>query len=252
MSVCPVVGEGLARELLGVVRRVVADRVAHPQDREDLVQEALARTLGARQRLGATGLPDSSLPAYACTVARNVCAGHHARVELERRHAHRLLDPWERATSGDLGEQVVDAEDAAAVREALAGLDPQARDLLVDHVVGGRRLAGLAPATGPGSGGPGPSAGGRSGSGAAGGSAVAARLARSRAKARVGYLLAAAHRLRPPARCWSVLVAVSLADTRRLRALRAQEHLGECPDCGDLALELTRRRHDSQATAAVA
>lgn len=251
MSVCPVVGEGLARELLGVVRRVVADRVAHPQDREDLVQEALARTLGARQRLGATALPDSSLPAYACTVARNVCAGHHARVELERRHAHRLLDPWERATNGDLGEQVVDAEDAAAVREALAGLDPQARDLLVDHVVGGRRLDGLAPATGPGSGGPGPAAGGRSGSEAAGGPAVAARLARSR-KARVGYLLAAAHRPRPPARCWSVLVAVSLADTRRLRALRAQEHLGECPDCGDLALELTRRRHDSRATTAAA
>jgi len=251
MGGCPVVGEGFAGELLGVVRRVAAYRVAHPQDREDLVQEALACTLDARERLGATGLPDSSLPAYAGTVARNECAGHHARVELERRHAHRLLDPREWATSGDLSEQVVDAEDAAAVREALAGLDPQARDLLVGHVVHGRRLAGLAQATGPGPGGPGPAAGGQSGCGAAGGSAVAARLARSRAKARVGYLLAAAHRP-PSGRCWSVLVAVSLADTRRLRALRAQEHLGECPDCGDLALELTRRRHDSQATAAVA
>jgi len=209
-------GAGDGRDLTALLDRVVAARLREPHDREDIVQEALVRTLAARDRL-----TDDAVAPYAVTVARNLVASHSARADLERRHRHRLIDLTEVRRPDDA---VLRAEEEAAVREAVRGLRPAEQDVLVAHAVEGMDLSSLAARDG----------------GTAGG--VAARLARARARARVDYLLALRRAEPPTPECRPVLLAVSAADRRRQEALDAAGHLLDCDTCADLLEPLVRRR----------
>ena len=203
-------------ELVPLLTRVVAARVRDPHDREDVVQEALARTLAARYRV-----TEEALAPYAVAVARNLTAALHARGAHDRRHRHRLLDP-----QVPIGpeEAVLRAEEDLAVRRTVTGLPASEREVLVGHVDVGHATAALAAATG----------------GTAGG--VAARLGRARARARVDYVLALRRQDLPSARCRPVLLAISAADRRRQQALDAGGHLLSCPVCPELVDPLRRRQ----------
>lgn len=203
--------------LTDVCRRVVRSRITGAQDRDDLVQESVARTLGARRRL-----EDDALVPYGATVARNLTLEHAASRRREHHLLHRLHDPQ---TSVDPLSRVEAAEERAAVLEAVRALRPPDRVLLVDHVLGGQALIDAAET-----------------SGAAGPGAQAARLARARATARVEYVLAVRGQRLPGVLCKQVLVAISAADTRRQRALDVPSHLAECPVCPGLIEPLVRRR----------
>lgn len=192
---------------------MVPKRVSDPHDRQDIVQEVLVRTLGVRPRLAG-----DTLAAYAVTVARNLVVAHHARHDLERRNRPRLLDLTEPARPDD---PLVSAEEAAAVRAAIAGLPDNERELL-GHVTEGLDTATLALATGTTTGG------------------VAARLARARARA--GYVLALRHQQLPSPQCRPVLVAVSAADRRRQDVLGIAGHLSSCAACPVVVASLTERR----------
>ncbi len=205
-----------AAELHRLLTRVVAKRVGDPQDREDIVQEALTRTLAARLLLA-----DDAVAPYAVAVARNLVAAHHSRRDLERRHQPRLLDLTEAPRPDDM---VVGAENAAALSAAVAGLPAAEREVLLGHVTEGHDTATLAAATGTTPGG------------------VAARLARARARARVDYVVALRRRQLPSPECRPVLLAVSAADRRRQDALDTAGHLLRCNVCPELVGPLAERR----------
>lgn len=205
-----------AAELHRLLTRVVAKRVSDPQDREDIVQEALTRTLAARLLLA-----DDAVAPYAVAVARNLVAAHHSRRDLERRHQPRLLDLTEAPRPDDM---VVGAENAAALSAAVAGLPAAEREVLLGHVTEGHDTATLAAATGTTPGG------------------VAARLARARARARVDYVVALRRRQLPSPECRPVLLAVSAADRRRQDALDTAGHLLRCNVCPELVGPLAERR----------
>lgn len=205
-----------AAELHRLLTRVVAKRVGDPQDREDIVQEALTRTLAAGLLLA-----DDAVAPYAVAVARNLVAAHHSRRDLERRHQPRLLDLTEAPRPDDM---VVGAENAAALSAAVAGLPAAEREVLLGHVTEGHDTATLAAATGTTPGG------------------VAARLARARARARVDYVVALRRRQLPSPECRPVLLAVSAADRRRQDALDTAGHLLHCNVCAELVDPLAERR----------
>ncbi len=205
-----------AAELHRLLTRVVAKRVGDPQDREDIVQEALTRTLAAGLLLA-----DDAVAPYAVAVARNLVAAHHSRRDLERRHQPRLLDLTEAPRPDDV---VVGAENAAALSAAVAGLPAAEREVLLGHVTEGHDTATLAAATGTTPGG------------------VAARLARARARARVDYVVALRRRQLPSPECRPVLLAVSAADRRRQDALDTAGHLLRCNVCAELVDPLAERR----------
>lgn len=205
-----------ASDLSRLLAQVVARRVGNAQDREDIVQEALTRTLAARPRLA-----EDVLAPYAVTVARNLVAAHYARHDVQKRHQPRLIDLTEAARPDEL---VVRAEDAAALRTAIANLPAGEREVLLGHVADGQDMATLAAATGSTPGG------------------VAARLARARARARVDYVLALRRRQLLDPQCRPVLLAVSAGDRRRQDALDAAGHLARCAVCPELVPPLTERR----------
>jgi RNA polymerase sigma factor (sigma-70 family) len=202
-------------ELTTVVRRVVARRMDDADAVDDLVQETLARVLGARSRLD-----EQAVGPYAIVTARNLVASFWRRADAGRRHEHRLFDP-----SGPPApdEPVVQGEESAAVRMALDRLQPGERAVLVAHEVDGQDTSSLAESIGSTPG------------------AVAARLSRSRAKLRVEYLLALAGDP-PSSRCRPVLFALSGSDRRRQAELDVGYHLLECEFCGTLSESLFDRR----------
>jgi RNA polymerase sigma factor (sigma-70 family) len=151
-------------DLLPLVRRVVAAKVRDPHLVDDLVQETLVRVMAARTRVEA-----DTLAPYATVTARNLIASLARSDDRARRMAHLLADddPAEHPE-----DEVLRQEQNAAVKDALARLNPAEREMLLAHEVQGRDTATLAAGHGSTPG------------------AIAARLSRARAKLRVEYLLA--------------------------------------------------------------
>ena len=193
------------------VERFVRSRpeVSADVDREDVVQETLARLLENRSRLE----PDA-WEAYAVVSARNLLLDRERAGRVRHRHQHRLHAPD--VTAG-AEEQVLTQEEHSALRRAMTSLPPEDRSLL-DERYGDDDPSGrsLAPA-------------------------AAARLARARGKLRVAYLLEHTGLALPTERCRPVLEALSSADRRRQERLGAGRHLGSCRVCASYAPVLARR-----------
>jgi len=209
-------GDDDVAAMLPVVRRVVGARVRDRDLAEDLVQETVVRVLEARPRLG-----DRALLPYAVVTARNAVVSRAREADRGNRHRHRLVDL---SAPRRPDEEALRREEAAAVRTALAQLAPRERDTFLAHTEDGATTTELAERTGSTPGG------------------VAVRLARTRAKLRVEYLLALRQVEPPTARCKPVLIALSAGDRARQRALDAGEHLMSCPVCPQLSQPLLERR----------
>jgi RNA polymerase sigma factor (sigma-70 family) len=204
-----------AAELVQAARRVAVSRGCGWNTAEDLAQETLARVLVAAARLD----PAARLP-FAVTTARNLAVDAFRAAARDGRNQHRLLEPAHPAQPDDM---VLAAERSQALSSALDGLDPAERAALVFHSEG-VSTAELAErdSTTPG--------------------AVAARLARSRARLRVDYVLALRNVQLPTKLCRPVLLAVSASDIRRQRVLDTAGHLAGCPACVELIPPLAQRR----------
>jgi RNA polymerase sigma factor (sigma-70 family) len=203
-------------ELAPLVRRTVSARVSNPDTVDDLVQESLTRIIEAWPRLDSAGLAS-----YAVVTARNLVASLARSKDVERRHAHRLVDIAGPTVPED---EIIRAEEHSAVVEALERLSERERNVILAHEVAGQDTASLATEQGSTPGG------------------VAVQLARARAKLRVDYLLALGGSQPPTDKCRSVLVALSSADRRRQSALGAGDHLLACDHCAQLSESLVRRR----------
>jgi RNA polymerase sigma factor (sigma-70 family) len=198
------------------LRRYALSRTGDPHDADDIVQETLARVLAARQ-----DLEPGSLLAYAIVIARNVLTSDDRAAARTRRLASRVVDLREPERPD---ETVVDREEQAALAEALAALPADLRETMVAHAVHDVPVTSLAS---------------RAGTSPA---ALAAQLARTRARLRVDYLLALRREELPTEDCRPALLALSLGDRRRQRALRVGSHLLTCQVCADLSEPLLERR----------
>jgi RNA polymerase sigma factor (sigma-70 family) len=195
-----------------VIRRVVAARAANHADVDDLVQDCLERLLVARGRLA----PEAVLP-YAVVTARNLVSSHAKTASRRAAAAPRVLDVTEPERPDDV---LLAGEARTAMTAALARLsDQERRDILAyysDDSAGGAQA--------------------RESRGA-----LRVRMARTRAKLRLEYLLAFRHVELPSPACRSVLLAISAGDTRRQRELAAGQHLLDCATCATLSEPLDRR-----------
>ncbi len=204
-----------AHEVLAVepvIRRVVAARAVNAADIDDLVQDCLERLLVARERLA----PEAVLP-YAVVTARNLVSSHAKTASRRAAAAPRIHDAAEPEQPGDA---LLAGEAREAMTAALARLsDQERRDILAYYSDG-------SPA--------GTEAGESRG-------ALRVRMARTRAKLRLEYLLAFRHLELPSPTCRSVLLAISAGDTRRQRELGAGQHLLDCTTCAALSEPLDRR-----------
>lgn len=203
------------------VRQYLRGRLRDPAAVDDLTQETLVRVLEVRHRFErAVSIP------YAVTVAKHLVIARARSNTVAQRHIHRLATEPITPAPDDL---VVGREDEIAMRVALRALPDDERELLLAHVVDGTDTSTLAGRTG----------------GTAGG--IAAKLSRARARARVDYVLASNGASLPSKRCRPVLLSLSAADRRRQAALRAADHLVECPVCADLSPQLVERRRSIAA-----
>lgn len=202
-------------QLQALVRRVVGARVRDPHTVDDLTQETLTRVLAARGRLD-----EGVLAPYAVVTARNLVASLGRQEERRRRHTHRLL---EGAGALSPEEEVVQEEERTALALAWSKLNPEERDALAAHEIEGADVAAMAQQSNvtPG--------------------AVAVRLARTRARLRVEYVLALRRVELLTSRCRSVLLAISSGDRRRQQALAVGEHLLHCERCASLSKPLLKR-----------
>lgn len=212
-------GQWGEQELLAAaepVRRFAAARLSDGHSVDDVVQETMARLLAARDRLD-----ESSLLPYAIVTARNLIIEQGREQERDRRHAHRVVDLREPDRPEDV---VLRREEQAALGAALDNLTVADRRLLLAHEVDGQDTASLAQAHGSTA------------------SGVAARLARARARLRVGYVLALRRVDLPTVRCRPVLLALSAGDRRRQRSLQAGRHLMACSACAEASGPLLQRQ----------
>lgn len=203
-------------DLVPIVRRVVAARIADPMTREDIVQETLARVMASRSRV-----EHESLVPYAITTARNLIASLVQREQRARRNAHLLVDAEPEPRPGD---ELLRQEQATLVGTAMSRLTPAEQDILVAHEVEGTDTATLAASRGSTPG------------------AVAAQLGRTRSRLRVEYLVAESGAEPPTDRCRPVLIALSAGDRRRQRELDVHGHLLACDFCAELSPTLSAPR----------
>jgi RNA polymerase sigma factor (sigma-70 family) len=216
-----------------VIRRVVAARAANPADIDDLVQDCLERLLTARSRLA----PEALVP-YAVVTARNLVSSHARSAMRHAAVAPRILDAAEPDQPEDL---LLTGEVRRAMTAALSQLSAQERNDLLSYYSEFPAVAGPGQAAaGPGQagGGPAPAVAART-PGSRG--ALRVRMARTRAKLRLEYVLAFRHLELPTPRCRGVLLAISAGDTRRQRELQAGQHLLDCATCATLSEPLDRR-----------
>ncbi len=195
-----------------VIRRVIAARTANHADVEDLVQDCLERLLAARGRLA----PEAVLP-YAIVTARNMASSHARKAA---RHAAALPRVLEMNDPVRPEDAVLAEESRAAMIRALARLSPQERSEILAYNRDGPRQEGR---------------------GHASSGALRVRMARTRAKLRLEYLIAFRHLELPSPQCRSVLLAISAGDRRRQRELNAGRHLIDCGICATLSEPLGQR-----------
>jgi RNA polymerase sigma factor (sigma-70 family) len=196
------------------IRRVVAARVANASDVDDLVQDCLERLLGARDRLA----PEVILP-FGIVTARNLVISHARTAARHAAAAPRLVDVREPERPE---EALLFGEERLAMTTALSRLSAEERrDILAYYGDDSPRLKPTEARESPG--------------------ALRVRMARSRAKLRLEYLLAFRHVTLPTLMCRRVLLAVSAGDTRRQRELSAGLHLLDCDTCAMLSEPLERR-----------
>jgi RNA polymerase sigma factor (sigma-70 family) len=194
-----------------VIRRVVAARTANPADIDDLVQDCLERLLKARERLA----PEAVLP-YAVVVARNLVNSH---AKSTKRHAATVPRAFDATEPEGPGDALLAREMRDAMSDALARLSDQERRDVLAYYSDAPAQAQTAQSRG----------------------ALRVRMARTRAKLRLEYLLAFRHVELPTPRCYGVLLAISAGDTRRQRELDAGRHLLDCEVCATLSEPLDRR-----------
>jgi len=200
--------------LLPILRRVVGARVSNQADAEDLVQEALARTLQHRD-----SIEEGMVEPYAISTARNLVATMWRTNARQRSNAHRLLEPDDGLAPD---ERLLAGEEQQAMARALGEFTKDERALLFAHETEGLGLATLARQRGTSAG------------------ALAARSHRLRARLRAEYLVALEDE--PPSdRCRPVLVAFSVRDRRRQREADAEMHLLECDFCARVVQPLLER-----------
>ena len=125
------------------------------------------------------------------------------------------------------------AEEARAVGVALRAMPNGERDALIAHELHDVQTKTLASASSSTPGG------------------VAAQLARARARMRVEYVVAIRGVDLPTAACKPVLLALSMGDQRRQRALDAGAHLLTCGTCTELSEPLLTRKRVLAALAPV-
>jgi RNA polymerase sigma factor (sigma-70 family) len=212
--------------LISLVRRVVAPRVPDPATADDLVQETLARVLGAGDRI-TQGMHEP----YAIVTARNLVSSFFTQQERQRRNQHRLA---EIPPAEHVDHNLLEGEQRVAMATALARLSERDRQALVAHEVDGQDTGTLGTQLGMTAG------------------AVAAQLHRTRARLRVEYLLAL-ERVEPPTdRCRQVLLSLSARDRRRQRELDAARHLLECDICSKISQPLLERTVDDSSKDVIA
>ncbi len=146
-----------------VLRRVIVARVPDKAAVDDLVQDALERLVRARGRLA-----QEMIVPYGVVTARNAAASYGRTAARRSASASRMLNV---SYPVEPDEAALRSEDQAAMAVALARLPDSERLRLVAHEVDEMPVAALTPA------------GGSEGT-------TRVRLARSRAKLRVEYLLA--------------------------------------------------------------
>jgi RNA polymerase sigma factor (sigma-70 family) len=147
-----------------VIRRVVAARADNHADVDDLVQDCLERLLVARERLA----PEAVLP-YAVVTARNLVSSHAKTASRRAAAAPRVLDTAEPERPDDV---LLAGEARDAMAAALARLsDQERRDILAYYGDGSPGRAEARESRG----------------------ALRVRMARTRAKLRLEYLLAFRH-----------------------------------------------------------
>ena len=201
--------------LLPLLRRFVGSRVSDKTVAEDLVQETVVRVLAASGRV-----EPGMLESYAIVTARNLVASMWKEQDRNRRNQHRVVDlrPPQAPDEG-----LLQREEQEAVSKALARLSEHERHLLLAHELSGQDTKSLADEVGSTAG------------------AVAAQLYRTRARARVEYLLASEGSDLVGDRCRPVLMALSSGDRRRQREVDAGRHLLECELCARISEPLMGR-----------
>jgi RNA polymerase sigma-70 factor (ECF subfamily) len=119
----------VAERYLPRLRMFALRRLRVLADADDAAQETLRRILVALRERRVLDL--QALPAYVFETARHVCA-HHARRSQRTQRAHASLSDLVAANSpeGDPLSILISAERVQAVREALAVLAPEDRELL--------------------------------------------------------------------------------------------------------------------------
>jgi RNA polymerase sigma factor (sigma-70 family) len=203
-------------EIADAIRRVAAARLSDPDTIDDVIQETLARVIEAKRPLA-----EQALLGYAIVIARNLIADLARREDRLRRHGHRVID----LGGPELPDEVLlRAEERRALETALSRIPDADRHVVISHEVFDVDTIRLARETGSTPGG------------------VATKLARTRAKLRVEYLLALRGQDLPTSKCRPVLIALSTGEARRQAALDSGRHLLECPSCASLAPALLERR----------
>jgi hypothetical protein len=159
---------------------------------------------------------------YGVVTARNLVVSHAG--SATRAGARRRVADAERPEEPD--EKVLGDEERLAMITALAQLPEAERNHLMAYEVDEVPAAGLAAPGSPAS-------------------SARVKLARSRAKLRVEYVIALRKVELPTPRCRPVLIALSAGDVARQRTAGAGEHLLACSTCADLSDPLTQRSRGS-------
>jgi RNA polymerase sigma factor (sigma-70 family) len=217
VQVPPLNGHDPIADLVPVIRRVVAARLNNPAQIDDIVQETLSRVMAARSRV-----ERDTLAPYAVATARNLISTTVQREKRARQSAHLLVGSDD--TEPRPEDEAVRRAEATLLNAAMSRLPQADREILLEHEVEGRDTATLAAGRGSTPG------------------AVAARLARTRARLRVEYLIVSSGAEPPTDRCRPVLLALSAADRRRKAELDVPGHLLACDFCADVSSRLLQQR----------